>query len=411
MDLQHLRASDGTGEAVLAHIQSVRNPGSTVLDLDNVDNWNSKAIVLTGTPAANGFISPVGMKVMYGHLNAGDFIIDGYAPGYADNGNTTAEVAIVKMTTNWADTLVDLLKQTLADNGKIKTDGIDSETMFADGVDPVKRTSEMFFDHVASGLVLTGDSYGVNRNASMTSGVVYINGRRLTVAAVNARTYTASKDTYVDILDAGNGTGTVVYTEVANNAASPALAANSVRVGIIITGATFIGNAGGVNQGQEDKYLPIISSNPLQFTDSLGNIICPRDPLRQVLSLKTRITQAVATSGTTVTELLDLAMIVKVPANRKIRVTLTAEDLYASVNNASAVATMWEGAVISGRQLQSYRGFQNGGSGTVGVGFSRTFTPLTSNPTIRIGLSSTAAGNATMDGVGVSPISATVELV
>jgi len=125
MDLQHLRASDGTGEAVLAHIQSVRNPGSTVLDLDNVDNWNSKCIVLTGTPAANGFISPVGMKVMYGHLNAGDFIIDGYAPGYADNGNTTSEVAIVKMTTSWADALIDLLDNTLQDNGLLKVTSLD----------------------------------------------------------------------------------------------------------------------------------------------------------------------------------------------------------------------------------------------------------------------------------------------
>jgi hypothetical protein len=121
MDLQHLRASDGTGEAVLAHIQTVRNPGSTVLDLDNVDNWNTKAVIITGTPAANGFVSPVGMKVMYGHLSAGDFIIDGYAPGFVDNGNTTAEVAIVKMTTSWADTLVNLLEKVMNDDGSLKT--------------------------------------------------------------------------------------------------------------------------------------------------------------------------------------------------------------------------------------------------------------------------------------------------
>lgn len=120
MDLQHLRASDGTGEAVLAHIQSVRNPGSTVLDLDNVDNWNTKCVVITGTPAANGFVSPVGMKVMYGHITAGDFIIDGFAPGYTDNGNTTSEVAIVKMTTSWADALVNILQTSLNDNGTLR---------------------------------------------------------------------------------------------------------------------------------------------------------------------------------------------------------------------------------------------------------------------------------------------------
>lgn len=130
MDLQHLRASDGTGEAVLAHIQTVRNPGSTVLDLDNVDNWNTKAVVITGTPAANGFISPAGMKVMYGHLNAGDFIIDGFAPGYVDNGNTTAEVAIVKMTTSWADALVNILQTSLNDNGTLRGSAVNAPQGF-----------------------------------------------------------------------------------------------------------------------------------------------------------------------------------------------------------------------------------------------------------------------------------------
>ena len=126
MDLDHLEASDGTGEAVLAHVQTVRNPGSTVLDLDNVDNWNTKAVIITGTPAANGFVSPTGMKVMYGHLSAGDFIIDGYAPGYVDNGNTTSEVAIVKMTTSWADTLASLFGSEHKTNGKHKDITADS---------------------------------------------------------------------------------------------------------------------------------------------------------------------------------------------------------------------------------------------------------------------------------------------
>lgn len=121
MDLQHLRASDGTGEAVLAHVDAVRTIGSTVLSLDNVDNWNSKCIVVTGTPNANGYIDSSGMTVMYGHTNAGDFIIDGYAPGYSDVGNTTSQVAIIKMTTSWADTLVTLLANIMEDNGSPKT--------------------------------------------------------------------------------------------------------------------------------------------------------------------------------------------------------------------------------------------------------------------------------------------------
>lgn len=409
MDLQHLRASDGTGEAVLAHIQSVRNPGSTVLDLDNVDNWNAKAIVLTGTPAANGFISPVGMKVMYGHLNAGDFIIDGYAPGYADNGNTTAEVAIVKMTTNWADTLVDLLKQTLADNGKIKTDGIDSETMFADSVDPVKRMSELMFDNVASGGVWTGDNYNVNRNASLTAGVIYINGRRLTFSAVNARTFTASKDTYVDLLDAGNGTATVVYTEVANNAASPALAANSVRLAIIVTGASAIVNVGSINQGQIGKLLPIASSVPYATTDSIGNLICPRDPFRKVLAMR-RITATFATTSVSPVQIVGLTAPVIIPLGRKAKVSLSGDSFENSVSAAYAQATLWTGTVGSGTQLM--RSITRAATNAMTTPINtQAFIEGTGAPiTINAGLNILASGQASVNADPTYPLTLAIEL-
>ena len=120
MDLQHLRASDGTGEAVLAHVDAQRSIGATVLALDSTDNWNSKAIIITGTVGASGFISPTGMTVMYGTISGTDFTIEGFAPGYTDNGNETTEVAIVKMCTSWADALVDILGISLATDGTIK---------------------------------------------------------------------------------------------------------------------------------------------------------------------------------------------------------------------------------------------------------------------------------------------------
>lgn len=133
---------------------------------------------------------------------------------------------------------------------------------------------EAFFDFVVSGLVLTGDSYGVNRNASMSSGVIVVDGLRVAISAVSARTYTASKDTYVDITSGG----TVVYTETSNNAASPALASGSIRIGIVVTGATTIANVGSINQGQIGKLLPISGVYPYAVNDSLGNRICSRTP-------------------------------------------------------------------------------------------------------------------------------------
>jgi hypothetical protein len=70
--------------------------------------------------------------------------------------------------------------------------------------------SEGTFDYVASGLVWSGDAYASTLNGSMTSGVVYISGIRNTVAAVSAHAFTASKDTYIDVLYNSTGVGTLV---------------------------------------------------------------------------------------------------------------------------------------------------------------------------------------------------------
>lgn len=208
---------------------------------------------------------------------------------------------------------------------------------------PVTRDSEHFFDHVASGLVLTGDSYGSNRNASMTSGVCYINGRRISLTAVSARNYTASRDTYVDVLDNGDGTGTVVYTEVTNNNASPALAANSIRIGIIVTAAGSIAAVGSVNQGQFTKVLPIASSVAYSVVDSLGNLICSRDPSRRVLGYRA-ITSTFSSSGTSLTKITGLDTPFIAPTGRKIRATLHGPTIYANSGNGLLNGTIWDGA-------------------------------------------------------------------
>ena len=153
-----------------------------------------------------------------------------------------------------------------------------TNTQMATSVSPVTRWDEGFFDYVASGCVWTGDAYGSTRVASMTSGVVYIDGKRLTVAAVTSRTFTASKDTYVDLSDNGDGTAAIAYSEVANNAASPSLTAGRMRIAIIVTGASNIANAGSINQGQFKALLPVVSSNYLVFGDSNGKPICNRQP-------------------------------------------------------------------------------------------------------------------------------------
>lgn len=155
--------------------------------------------------------------------------------------------------------------------------------------------NESTVDYVASGCVWSGDAYASTRFASMTAGVVYINGARVSVSAVTSRQFTASRDTYVDV----DSNGTITYSEVTNNNTSPALAANNIRIAIICTGATTIANKYSINQGviantTSDVYLPRgitnfnISPSASTITDSLGNRICNRDAAGKLLAAYTR---------------------------------------------------------------------------------------------------------------------------
>lgn len=158
-----------------------------------------------------------------------------------------------------------------------------------------------FYDHVIEGCLWTGDNYGVNRNASMSAGIVMINGKIVTVDAVANRTFTASKDTYVDV-DEG---GAITYTEVANNAASPTLADSSIRLAIVVTGASTIANQYSINQGRlanntNNLYLPntgAVWQSPGSSTivDGDGNRIYPTDPQNVLVSAFSRA--ASATTG------------------------------------------------------------------------------------------------------------------
>ena len=177
-----------------------------------------------------------------------------------------------------------------------------TNTQMATSVSPVTRWDEGFFDYVASGCVWTGDAYASTRVASMASGVVYIDGKRLTVAAVTSRTFTASKDTYVDLSDNGDGTATISYTEVANNAASPALATGAIQIAVIVTGATTIASQYSINQEQianntaDARTVGIGALGGCSvITDSLGNRICRRSPKDNMIYAHSR--SAPATTG------------------------------------------------------------------------------------------------------------------
>lgn len=110
-------------------------------------------------------------------------------------------------------------------------------------------------------------STGAGLLASMNSGVVWINGRRISVSSVSNHAFTASKDVYVDV----NVSGTITYTDNTTNATSPALAANSIRLAIVVTGGASISS---INQGSFAT-APVVSGANLSGSDSLGNLLFP----------------------------------------------------------------------------------------------------------------------------------------
>lgn len=290
---------------------------------------------------------------------------------------------------------------------KIATSTI-TNTQMSTEVKPVTRTSEGSHDFVASGCVWTGDAYASTLLASMTAGVVYISGVRIAVSAVSARAFTASKDTYIDL----GSDGTLDYTEVANNAASPALAADHIRVGIIVSGGSSIANAGSVNQGQETKVLPIASSIPYQVTDSLGNLICPRDPNRKVLGYRAILT-SFSTASVTAVQVTGLTCPVIVPTGRKIKISVFAE----SVNNGTAtnfsVVSVWDGTVASGTQIQIGNWQSSANSQRFGCSMEAITTPATASKTYNVGFATGSAGTAVfgLSSAATSPAFIKVELV
>jgi len=111
-------------------------------------------------------------------------------------------------------------------NGPISQSyGSDTQTMLL-------HTSDFFSDTVISGLLPATSS---TLTSDISAGVAYVMGRRI-VKGTTSHTYTALKDTYVDL----KGDGTYIFTEVDNGADAPPVAPDSIRLAKVITSATAI---------------------------------------------------------------------------------------------------------------------------------------------------------------------------
>lgn len=403
-----LRASNGAVNASVVTVQAIRSSGASTIVGNTVLGLPTNFIATMGAP--HTFTDPITAEVITviseatavdfaGYVSGSNLIIDTIAPGYVDTrGSLVGDIVVIRPTTFWSDTMANVLAQSHNDDGSLKADSITSEVPFVDAVDPVKRGSEALYDFVVpGGAVLAGLGYGSTLTASLSVGVCYINSFRQIIAAIATRTYTASKDTYVDALYNASGTATIVYTEATNNAASPALAANSILLGIVISGAANILNVGSINQGQFDKLLPIASSVPYTFTDSGGNLICPRDSARKYIGWRKIPAVGFSTSSTTQTQVTGLTCPVIVPTvGRKVEVIFSSPYLYNQNAGNEAIVGIWKGTVGSGTCIGGCRntsGTANEGAPGNGLGYDE---PATISQTYNIGMNAFGAGNASI---------------
>lgn len=223
LDTRFLRGSDGTGLSVLARINTQRLIGSSVLKVDSVSKWPTGQFIATaGTLNSNGYLDPSlgAITEFRGHITAGDIIIDSYEAGSSDVGNLVNQYVMIKQTVGWANLVQDSLAEL--------------QDQF------ITRGGENFADYIETGGVWAALA---GLNAGMSAVTAYQAGQRATLAAVATRAFTASRDTYVDLLRGGTTlapTLTLVYTEQVNGTAPPALAPNSIRLAKVVTGAAAI---------------------------------------------------------------------------------------------------------------------------------------------------------------------------
>ena len=145
--ISSLKASDGTGNASVATVQSVRSSGATTLVVDTVQGINTKFHATMGTP--HTFVDPVTSETItviseatavdfQGHVDGSNLEIDTIAPGFTDAGSAVNDIVIIKPTTQWADNVASVLAVEHNDDGTLKNNAVVTANITDEAVTPAK---------------------------------------------------------------------------------------------------------------------------------------------------------------------------------------------------------------------------------------------------------------------------------
>lgn len=127
--IDKIRASDGSGNASVATVQSTRSGGASTIVVDTVLGINGNFMGSMGTP--HTFTDPVTSETITviseatavdfsGHVDGSNLEIDAIAPGYVDGGSAVGDIVIIRPTTQWGDNVADVLDVAHEDTGNLK---------------------------------------------------------------------------------------------------------------------------------------------------------------------------------------------------------------------------------------------------------------------------------------------------
>lgn len=132
--IEKVKGSNGSGNANVATVQTLRTAGSSSILVDTVLNINPAGFSASmGTP--HTFTDPVTSEVITviseasavdftGHINSGHIEIDTIAPGYTDAGSKVGDIVVIRPTNQWADNLASVLAAAHNDDGTPSPAGI-----------------------------------------------------------------------------------------------------------------------------------------------------------------------------------------------------------------------------------------------------------------------------------------------
>lgn len=127
--IDYIKASDGSGNAAVATVQTSRSSGSSTIIVDTVAGINDKFMGSMGTP--HTFVDPITAETITvisedtcvdfsGHVDGSNLEIDDIAPGQTDLGSEVDDIIIIRPTTQWGDNVAETLEVAHNDDGTNK---------------------------------------------------------------------------------------------------------------------------------------------------------------------------------------------------------------------------------------------------------------------------------------------------